>query len=489
MPLRGLGGGTFHSRYLGELAGFQQGTPEHEALFTRYVRAIQDHLEAKGWLEKAYIYWFDEPEPKDYPFVREGMALIGRAGPKLTRMLTEEPVEELYGYVDLWCPITNHYDHQRAEERRQHGERFWWYICTGPKAPYATLFIDHPAVELRTWLWQTWKYKLDGILIWQSNYWTSPTAFPDRLQNPYEDPMSYQTGYGRPPGYIGYWGNGDGRFLYPPEEVFTGEGPVLEGPVSSIRWEMLREGIEDYEYLWLLRSAVERWNGREGLDPQAQETVRRAAKLLEVPPEITDGADRLFARAGADLSAPGADRPGDRGASSARNGRRAGPVEQLPNDREQEAYERGVPTTPLTRRTRTSTRSGSRPFAQPSEEDEIDLLALREAYYRGYQDGIADLEGSTAPAQQGGRPSTDGRIKESGAVRRRRGAWLPVWLGAGIGALLGVGGCLLLLPRQISGLEGLLAALPRGAGGMGGSHPSGRGPWEAASFAVPPPER
>ena len=30
--------------------------------------------------------------------------------------------------------------------------------------------------------------------------------------------------------------------------------PDPDGPVSSIRFELLREGIEDYEYLWLLRS-------------------------------------------------------------------------------------------------------------------------------------------------------------------------------------------------------------------------------------------
>jgi hypothetical protein len=28
----------------------------------------------------------------------------------------------------------------------------------------------------------------------------------------------------------------------------------VDGPVSSIRLELLREGIEDYEYLWLLKS-------------------------------------------------------------------------------------------------------------------------------------------------------------------------------------------------------------------------------------------
>jgi len=84
------------------------------------------------------------------------------------------------------------------EEYIKHGEKFWWYICTGPKAPYCTLFIDHPGTELRVWLWQTWQRNIEGVLVWQTNYWTSNTAYPDQ--------------------------------------------PVLAGPVDSIRWEMLRDG-------------------------------------------------------------------------------------------------------------------------------------------------------------------------------------------------------------------------------------------------------
>ena len=99
--------------------------------------------------------------------------------------------------------------------------------------------------------------------------------------------MSYRTGYGMKPGEIMYWGNGDGRFIYPPKSVFESEEPNEEGPVSSIRWEMLREGMEDYEYLWLLRDLVQK--GRErGLDEQ---TLQRAEALLEVPESITKELD------------------------------------------------------------------------------------------------------------------------------------------------------------------------------------------------------
>lgn len=285
LPIHGMGGGTFHDRIEPSLAGFGESTPQYQAMFADQVRQIEAHLREKGWLEMAYVYWFDEPEPKDYDFVRAGMERLKKYAPGLRRMLTEEPVEPLYGAVDIWCPVTPNYNHEIAESRRQHGERFWWYVCTGPKAPYCTLFIDHPAIELRVWLWQTWQRKIDGILVWSSNYWTSSAAFPDGFQDPYEDPMGYVSGYSTPKGVKRHWGNGDGRFIYPPLAASvpgkTTE-PVIAKPVSSIRWEMLREGIEDFEMLWLLRELLSQKGSR-----LSAESRQEIGALLTVPPEIT----------------------------------------------------------------------------------------------------------------------------------------------------------------------------------------------------------
>ncbi len=283
LSVPGMGGGTFHSRHEGEIEGFKAGTPQYEAMFSSAVRQVESHLREKGWLDKAFVYWFDEPDPRDYDFVRAGMERLKKYAPGLCRMLTEEPTEPLFGAVDLWCPLTPSFNRDVADQRRAKGERFWWYVCTGPKAPYCTLFIDHPATDLRVWLWQTWQRRIEGILVWQSTYWTSSAAFPDSLQNPYKDPMSYVSGYSTPAGSKQYWGNGDGRFMYPPESAAGGAtSPVLDGPVSSIRWEMLRDGIEDLDYLHILADCL-RTRG-ESLNP---ELARRARALLEVPPEIT----------------------------------------------------------------------------------------------------------------------------------------------------------------------------------------------------------
>ncbi len=286
LSIPGLGGGTFHSRRDPELLGFTEDTAHYKAAFNTYCKEMQEHLREKGWLDEAFIYWFDEPAPKDYDFVMNGFDKLKKAAPDINRMLTEQVEPKLIGGPNIWCAVSSNHKNGPAEQRRKYGEKFWWYVCTGPKAPYCTLFIDHPGTELRVWLWQSFKRKIDGILVWQTNYWTSPTAYPDREnpQNPYEDPMGWRTGYSTPKGVKKPWGNGDGRFIYPPEAAADAhpDKPVLDGPVDSIRWEMLRDGIEDYEYMAILRNLIK--TKEEKLSARQ---LKKYNALLEVPENIT----------------------------------------------------------------------------------------------------------------------------------------------------------------------------------------------------------
>jgi hypothetical protein len=80
--------------------------------------------------------------------------------------------------------------------------------------------LDYPLVGTRILHWINWRYRLDGFLHWGWNFWTA-----DPFQNP---------GDRLPPG--------DSFIVY----------PGSEGPLDSIRWEMMREGIQDYEEFRLL---------------------------------------------------------------------------------------------------------------------------------------------------------------------------------------------------------------------------------------------
>ena len=284
LSIPGLGGGTFHAISEPSLLGFKEDEPEYPIILESYCKQMEKHLAERGWMDEAYVYWFDEPSPDQYAFVMNGFDKLKRYCPRIPRMLTEQPESQLEGGPNIYCVISNLYRDDASEKRRVLGDKFWWYVCTGPKAPYCTLFIDHPATEMRVWLWQTWQRKIEGILVWQTNYWTSSAAYPDQPQNPYEDPMGWTSGYSTPKGQKRPWGNGDGRFIYPPLAAADANpaDPVLDGPVDSIRWEMLRDGIEDYEYHVILKRLLNDKKHKLAARQQQEYTA-----LLNVPETIT----------------------------------------------------------------------------------------------------------------------------------------------------------------------------------------------------------
>ena len=260
MSLDGLGSGDSQSHRRRAIGGVGEDDPRYAVRMKAYLGGIEAHLREKGWLDKAAVYWFDEPDVKDYPFVRSGFDILRKYAPGLARAITEEPVEGLAGAPDIWCSHTHRlYDHPAAlAAARARGDRIWWYLCWLPKAPYAGLFIDHPAVEMRTWLWQSRAERVTGVLVWLVNRWQSTSLYKNgALQNPYLDPMSRHSGDGKS------FGNGDGMLVYPPKER-------ISGPVTSIRMEMLRDGLEDYEYFAIL----------EKKDP--------SSPLLVVPKDVSE---------------------------------------------------------------------------------------------------------------------------------------------------------------------------------------------------------
>lgn len=285
--LKGMGSGTYYSRKEGLFEGFRQGSPVYEKLMDKYLNLMQEHLIEKGWLGKEYVYWFDEPGKKDYPFVRQGMEIIKKSAPGINTFITEnDPGPEIMDVTDITCTIFHKVDPEKVREIISNGQECWSYLCTAPKYPWVSLFIDHDAINLRMWLWMTYAWKLDGILIWSANYWNSYSASPSGyLQNPWTEPASYVQGYGWPYGKQTVWGNGDGRLFYPPNRNPNHEGKAyITGPVPSIRLEFLRQGIEDYEYLVMLEDLTNKKRDKN------RKMVREAEKLLEIEGKIfSDG--------------------------------------------------------------------------------------------------------------------------------------------------------------------------------------------------------
>lgn len=126
----GLGGGTFYELSQPSLGGFGETSPEYPLLLGSYCRQLESHLRAKGWLDDAYISWFDEPSEDQFPFLQKGFGKLKEYSPGITRMITKRVEPGLMGGPNLWCSISDQYQPEPSDAQRKFQERFWWYVCT-----------------------------------------------------------------------------------------------------------------------------------------------------------------------------------------------------------------------------------------------------------------------------------------------------------------------------------------------------------------------
>jgi len=203
-----------------------------EAELPALIGYLQDHQ----MLDMAFVYGIDEPSPHHYGALKEMFALAKRVAPGVRRVLTKCPVEDLYGYVDVWVPRMGDYDVEKCRRRQEIGEEIWWYVCASPLHPYPNFFVDYPAIDHRILFWMAWKYDISGFLYYSLNRWMTNQSngqerWPDIAWNTFT--------------WRNY--NGDGQLIYP------GRGGE---PYSSIRLEVIRDGIEDFEYLHTLQDRM-----------------------------------------------------------------------------------------------------------------------------------------------------------------------------------------------------------------------------------------
>ncbi|MCP3961227.1 MAG: DUF4091 domain-containing protein, partial [bacterium] len=114
----------------------------------------------------------------------------------------------------------------------------WWYFLYGDRPPLPNpTVMDRTGIEARITPWLAWRERVEGLVYYSTTAW-DPSPWTD----PWLDDRD---------------GNGDGFLFYPPTDgtiAYDPCQPQSNRLVTSIRWELLREGMEDYEYLWLLNA-------------------------------------------------------------------------------------------------------------------------------------------------------------------------------------------------------------------------------------------
>jgi len=232
----------------------------------RFWAEFTAHLKQRGWLERTQI-GFDEPT--DHEGFLKTVRHLRQVAPGLRIKVAcnsiefaRATVQEIDDVCFYWGVATAN----RAELDQvvalyhQRGGEVTWYLCCGPGKP--NTFLSSPLLEARLIPWLNEELGLDGYLRWAHHCYPA---------DPWHRPQWR-------------WAAGDMFLVYP---------GAAGGPVSSVRWEMLREGIEDYECLRQLALQAQRAApaAQAALRQVRQEAIARVTGSPSAPLDyVTDGA-------------------------------------------------------------------------------------------------------------------------------------------------------------------------------------------------------
>ncbi len=263
----------------------RQGKDEYSAEFTEkftdMLRAYGDHLREKGWIDKAYVYTYDEAPRRHWGQVRKIASAIKKAAPglRILQCLNQpDGVRALAGTVDVFDVYVAQYHKTGVEAMQQRGTEAWLAVCCYPM-DHPNLFIEYPLLDARILPMFCWKYKAQGF-----EYW-SPVSWGKNVRRTGKGPMWPDVPWD--PNTFGRY-NGDGYLIYP------GPGGV---PYPSIRLKALRDGFEDYEYLWLLRDLVTnaRAGGMTGTELDDVEALLKIGGIIQDDGSFDTGNKHYFA--------------------------------------------------------------------------------------------------------------------------------------------------------------------------------------------------
>lgn len=243
--------------------------PEYKQVYQEMLRLFWQHLKEKGWHRRIVLYISDEPFDQ-HEHIRQQMQalcdMIHEVDPEIPIYCsTWHHVPDWDGYLNVWG--IGHYgvvSPEKMTQLRADGARIWFttdgQMCTD--TPYC-------AVE-RLLPHYCFQYGAEAYEFWGVSWHTyDPFRFGWHA-------FIHQSSEPGEATWVRY-PNGDGYLLYP------GQPLGHDGPISSIRLEQAREGVEDYEYLRLLQARMAAAQGAGQTVTKAEQAWKSAQELVQIP--------------------------------------------------------------------------------------------------------------------------------------------------------------------------------------------------------------
>lgn len=261
-PKKFLGEDPYEGKWPYEGSDWTKLRPEYKRVYQQALKLFWDHVKAKGWADRLTLYISDEPHFHHTNIVQQMQAccaMIHEVDPNIRiYSSTWRHCPEWNNSLDVWG--VGHYGCFPTEEltaRVKAGSRFWWttdgQMCTD--TPYCAV---ERLLPLYAHAWGA-----DAYEFWGSTWLT---------YDPWKFGWHAYIRQSDTPGKT-YWVRypaGDGYLIYPPR-------PGDAEPVTSVRMEAARDGVEDHSYYVALKGLADKGNA------QAKDLLARLHALVPIP--------------------------------------------------------------------------------------------------------------------------------------------------------------------------------------------------------------
>lgn len=189
-----------------------------EQAWGAFLTSFSRHLEQRGWLNRTWLAFDERPRA----MVARVMELVRKNAPWFQgrmQMAGKADLNDVAEDLSLGLSSLHSVSHAWIDRRRRAGKTTTFYTWAGDTHPNTLSFS--PAIESRLMGWVVASRHLDGYLHWAYDDWPK-----DVFTHP-----------------VYAYSQGDEYFVYPGQT----------GPLPSIRWELLKAGMQDAELVYLLR--------------------------------------------------------------------------------------------------------------------------------------------------------------------------------------------------------------------------------------------
>ncbi len=225
-----------------DILALEPGKPSFEEIWGPFLKDFRDHLKEKGWLDITCLAIDERPDAH----VLAAQDIIQKNAPEFRVASAVNAPSKLSEHLYYMSPLLKFADYppELLKARKEAGYKSTFYVCLVPDRP--NTFVHSPLAEPE-WLGLfSAANNLDGFLRWAYNSWN-------------RDPFVHTNFVDWPPS--------DCWLIYP-------------GNRSSVHFERLRDGMEAYEKIAILRRAAAEPNASKELRDAVQAMNDELAKLF-----------------------------------------------------------------------------------------------------------------------------------------------------------------------------------------------------------------